>query len=543
MTTWISESGMFCIEIEIYPTNHLKEGARDMVRKAMITLMSVAFSVLAQSNAQAVFNRRAELDRTAVHANKDQEVHIVIRLDTPHKPNPGSRSRTPLNVGLVMDRSGSMAEKGKMEYAKEAARFIVNNVTANDRLSITEYDDRVNVLWPSSMVTSKANMKSTLNTLHPRGGTNLCGGMQEGIKETSRFTKEEKLNRVILLSDGLANQGITDRGTIFAFARDARRAGVTVSTIGLGIDYDEDLMQGIAEHGGGRYYYVESPAQMESIFQQELSSLNATVVQNIIIKFKWEDCVKDVKVYGYSASVSGSTATIPLSSFYAGEERTVMLKVKMSGLQEGKRKLGTVFYSWMDSESKKVMKDSYPVSIKSTFSKSELAASENKPVTAEVTLIEAEEEHEHSIRLFEQGQEQLAQQNMSALQSKLARVNSRLSNKRISKKMEAVSMEQSDMDRAARAPAAKIAYVKARKQTLYYAKKGQRGKYILEKGNSGSEVVKLQKALKSNSFYTGTVDGKYSGEVEEAVKRYQQANSLTDDGIAGPQTLRKLNLY
>ncbi len=510
------------------------------ILKSALALAALTGIVAAQNT---VFKRHAELDRTSVLANQEQEISVVIKLETPNQFASRDQNRTPLNVGLVIDRSGSMADKGKMEYAKAAAKFIVDNLTSEDRLSIVEYDDRIKVLWPSSAVTSKTQIKRAIDRLEPRGSTNLCGGMQEGIEETGKYIREEKLNRVILLSDGLANQGVTDRSSIYRFARNARQSGVTISTIGLGLEYDEDLMQGIAENGSGRYYYVESPSQMESIFRQELSSLSSTLVQNINIQFRGSGCVKSVKVYGYDCATERGITSIPLSAFYAGESRSVLVKLKVTALSEGKKELGTLHYTWKETESGKIRKDTSAISVEVTSSKVKVASSENKPVLAEVTLIEAEDEHEKNVRLFEQGQEELARQNMVALQSKLSQANSSLSDIRISKKMEAVAMEEKDMDRAAQAPEAKSSYVKQRKQALYYAKKGQRSKYILENGNSGSEVQKLQEKLKDNNMYNGPIDGNYTEEVEAAVKEYQKSNGMTDDGVAGPETLRKLELY
>ncbi len=151
------------------------------------------------------------------------------------------------------------------------------------------------------MPTTSAGSKTRSDALTPRGSTNLAGGMQRGIDEardakSNLHLSDTTLSRVVVLTDGLANTGVTNAGEIASLAVDARRQGVRVSTIGLGLDYNEDLLQSIAEGGGGKYYYVESPVQLARIFEEELKSAFATCARDVHISFHGNGAVRGAEL-------------------------------------------------------------------------------------------------------------------------------------------------------------------------------------------------------------------------------------------------------
>ncbi|MCE9522100.1 MAG: VWA domain-containing protein, partial [Alphaproteobacteria bacterium] len=216
-----------------------------------------------------------QLDQPTVMAGGKTVVYAVVSYEGIDL-NPGAvTERPPLNIALVLDRSGSMSDEGKIEYLKRAAKLAVDRLGPKDTLSIVEYDDQITVMWPAQRVRNLGEVKGMIDRLDPRGSTNLAGGMMRGVDEAKGALDgpadaDGTITRVILMSDGLANTGITDHAEIARLVRGAKGDGIRISAMGLGRDYDEDLMQAVAENGGGRYYYIEHPTQMARVFQEEL---------------------------------------------------------------------------------------------------------------------------------------------------------------------------------------------------------------------------------------------------------------------------------
>jgi Ca-activated chloride channel homolog len=484
-----------------------------------------------------------EIDHPWVLADTIGHVYLLVQFDIPEMKKDPARPGPDLNLGLVIDRSGSMEDRGKMEYAIKAAQILVDKMRPSDRLSIVEYDDQINVLWPSTPVESPEMIKAKINSLTPRGSTNLTGGMLKGAEEVLKFIDRENINRVILLSDGLANQGVTNPQEIKRLVREYKTKGVTVTTMGLGLDYNEDLMQAIAENAGGNYYYIENPNQMNRIFQKELGTLFFAVAKDINLNFKATKAVKKVEVFGYLSNPDGHNTAIEMENLYSGEKRSLVLRLEIDPGKKKQVSLGKLDMTYTDMESKKSRSFATEIAVNTTTDPEEINKAENKNVVIEATLIEAEEYHEKQVKLFEAGDKKAALSNIRSLNSRLSASNAILNDITISKKIEALEMEAEQMDWAEQSAANNAMYLKSSKQKLYQAQKGKRSYYMLQEGDKGYEVERLQKALTDLGFYKGTIDEKFSPELTEAVKEYQKSENLTVDGVVGPATLKKLNLY
>ncbi|MFM7326231.1 MAG: vWA domain-containing protein, partial [Nodosilinea sp.] len=158
-----------------------------------------------------------------------------------------------------------------------AARFAVENLLPCDRLSVVLFDDRIETLVPSTLATDKATLLEKLRHVHSRGATALHAGWVEGGMQVSQYLNPDQLNRVIVLSDGLANQGETRLDAIATDVQGLARRGVSTSTLGMGDDYSEDLLAAMARSGDGNFFHIESPDQLPCFFETELSGLAGTL--------------------------------------------------------------------------------------------------------------------------------------------------------------------------------------------------------------------------------------------------------------------------
>jgi Ca-activated chloride channel family protein len=244
------------------------------------------------------------------------------------------RKRVPLNISLVLDRSGSMAGD-KIDYAKQAAMFVVEQLNSNDILSIVNYDDKVQVTSASQPVKNKEMLKAAIDQICEGGSTNLSGGMLQGYWQVEKAKKAGYVNRVLLLTDGLANVGITDPIELRKLADSKyNEKGIALSTFGLGADYNEDLLTLLAETGRANYYFIKQADQIPNIFASELKGLLSVVAQNATIALSLPDGMECEKVYGYPYELKNGKIEIKLNDIYASDEKAILLKLKRANRQK-----------------------------------------------------------------------------------------------------------------------------------------------------------------------------------------------------------------
>ncbi len=287
---------------------------------------------------EALLNNTYFFSQNAQNAKKDFFVYISLKGIKAEK----TTNRQPLNISLVVDRSGSMSGE-KLDYTKKAVNFVIDNIESTDMISIVQYDDKVDVVSETAFANDKSKLQKKVNQIQAGGSTNLSGGMLEGYNQVKNgkkgslmdklidiiktSQKESFVNRVLLLSDGLANVGVTDLAQLQMIAQKKfREEQIGLSTFGVGADFNEELMTNLAEYGGANYYFIEKPDSIPQIFAKELSGLLAVIAQNTQISIKFApQYAKCTKVYGYPATISDNQVNINFNDIFSEEQKAVLL--------------------------------------------------------------------------------------------------------------------------------------------------------------------------------------------------------------------------
>ncbi|MEY3214238.1 MAG: hypothetical protein RIT28_4719 [Pseudomonadota bacterium] len=268
----------------------------------------------------------AGLDQGAVLAGQPTERLLVVTLKAPDADGGAAR---PVNVSLVIDRSGSMQQRGKMDYAKRAARELIESLDASDTFSMVLFSDDAELLAPARPMLDAAWLLRQVDAIEERGSTNLYAGMTMGIEQVRRGVSSETVNRVVLLTDGRANLGVVDPDSLDSIAASAASAGVTLSAMGLGVDYNEDLLASLADHGGGSYRYVSDPTTLTAAFRDELQQMSAVVASGVAVDVDLGDAELISVLGGYAASGDTDRTRIWLGDLYGGETRKIVLRVRV----------------------------------------------------------------------------------------------------------------------------------------------------------------------------------------------------------------------
>lgn len=263
--------------------------------------------------------------RGALCTEMPTTLDVLIRL-TPPAPQ-DIPQRPAINLSLVLDRSGSMAERNKITFTKQAAIHAVNQLLPSDRVSVVTFESHVNTPVRSQLVRGRRYILQQIQQIQVGGGTALHAGWLEGGVQVSQHLQPASLNRVILLSDGIANVGETNPDVIATDVHGLAQRGVSTTTMGVGDDYNESLLEAIAASGDGNYYYIESPDQLPDLFAMELQGLMATQGKNVSLNFTLPPQVQLLDVFNDFATLEGGDYQLP--NLVAGSPFTLALRLKI----------------------------------------------------------------------------------------------------------------------------------------------------------------------------------------------------------------------
>ncbi len=260
--------------------------------------------------------------------NSPQEV--VIKIDLAAVANRHKARRTPLNLAVVLDKSGSMTG-AKLEKTKQAAMQLVDRLAPNDVFSLVIFSDEARVLVPAQKVADKDALKEKIESIQAGGSTALYAGVKTGAEQISEYFSSQRINRIILLSDGLANVGPSTPRDLRRLGSDLAERGMAVTTIGVGDDYNEDLMAGLAEASDANYYYVRDTETLPEIFAKELGGMLAVAARDVRIEILCPNGVKPLGFIGRAERFENQKAMVNLSQFTTGQNRYLLLRCLVNG--------------------------------------------------------------------------------------------------------------------------------------------------------------------------------------------------------------------
>ena len=277
-----------------------------------------------------------QADRALVRSGARSTRYALVTVVAPTATR--STARIPVNLAIVLDRSGSMAGQ-KFVLARRAVEQALEQLEPEDRFALVVYDDNIDVLAESTRATpdAKRSALARLASVEPRGSTDLSGGWMRGCEQIAfgmtGGDRAQTIDRCLLLTDGLANRGITDRDELIGHAAALRDRGIQTSTFGVGEDFDERLLAGLADAGGGHFYFLANAEQIPELIASEVGEALEVVMRSVVVEAKLAHGMSGRALSRYRSrtieSESGrSTLSVDVGDLVSGQE--VELVISMS---------------------------------------------------------------------------------------------------------------------------------------------------------------------------------------------------------------------
>ncbi|MEZ5923115.1 MAG: VWA domain-containing protein [Hyphomicrobiaceae bacterium] len=347
----------------------------------------------------------AELGQSAIVGKKTRTIYLRIGLEGVALDE-GMR-RTPVNVAVVVDRSGSMESENKIGKAREAASMALSRLGAEDIAAVVAYNHEVDVLLPATKLARQGDVQRAIDHLYAGGNTALYAGTEQGLREVMKFADRQRVNRVILISDGLANVGPSEPDEVAVLGRKAAERGVSITTIGLGLGYNEDLMSKLAFASDGNHAFVRDAGDLVEIFNKEFGDVLSVVAQELIIEIECRQGFKPIRVLGRDAEIQGRRITARLNQIYGRQQKYMVVELQVpEDVTAGDLDVADVTVRYASVVGAKDEAISSRVAVKVTDRDDEAEASLNRKVMTDVTTQIATEQNEEAVKLRDQGDTQ-----------------------------------------------------------------------------------------------------------------------------------------
>ena len=348
---------------------------------------------------------RLELDRKILPALPKQKAVLKVTLTAPRLK---FSNRSPVNLAVVLDRSSSMRGE-KIQYAKDGTLQALRQLNNGDAFSLVTYSSGVYTLVPSATNRDADAIANLIANISAGGSTALFGGVSQGAAEVRKHLASPFIHRVLLLSDGLANIGPSSPSELGRLGAALQKEGISVSTVGVGFDYNEDLMTHLSQASDGNTYFAESADMLPQIFAEELGGVFNVVAQKVDVTLSFPEGVRPLRIVGREGRIRGNTVEVPLNQLYAGQDKYALVEVEISdGRADQTREIARAQISYWDLGKNATVQANGRV--EATFSKDEktVLASTNQAVVQEHLLNEYAVKQLKATELYDQGKQKEA---------------------------------------------------------------------------------------------------------------------------------------
>ena len=289
------------------------------------------------------------LGHAVLPASVDSETYLFLDVSG---ANVVARNPAPLDLSIVIDRSGSMAGK-RLTNALAAARTAIQRLRDGDVVSVVSFNTGVEVVVKPTMidVTSRTRMLGQLASIRAGGDTCISCGIDTAMRLLGE--RDGMVNRILVLSDGQPTAGVRGVDGFRQIAENCRRMGAAVTTIGVDVSYDEKVMSVLARGSNGHHFFVADPAGLPAIFDQEMASLTRTVANRAELTVDLAPGVFVEQVFDRAVTGDGSQLVVPLGTFSAGDHKTLLVRLRVPRGAAGERPVAAVRLRYDDlAESK-----------------------------------------------------------------------------------------------------------------------------------------------------------------------------------------------
>jgi Ca-activated chloride channel family protein len=388
---------------------------------------------------------KVELDRGVLVAGKSQQAIVRILLDAPSVSDRAQRA--PINLSVVLDRSGSMSGQ-KIEKAKDAAVEALHRLTPRDIFSLVIYDHEVHTLVPAQRALNTGWIESQIRSVTARGNTALFGGVSQGASEIRKNLDPAYIHRVILLSDGLANVGPSTPDDLGRLGVALMKEKISVTTVGVGTDYNEDLMTRLSQNSDGNAYFVESSQDLPRIFAAELGQVLNVMAKNVTLIIECPEGVKPLGIIGREGRIKDRYVELSLNQLYGGQQKFILLEVEVAPAKANDtREVGLVKLSYTDALTNRQTSVTSQASVRFSGDEREVVNSANLDVQKDYNLTLNAMAQDKAIALSDQGRKQEAAEELKKSSAVLYELGTKTNDKKLIRKAEEVEQQATTIEK------------------------------------------------------------------------------------------------